>query len=139
MLKRSNILVISVLAALLLFAVNGCAEASENPFGTTTPVPITDALAPATTEAVASGPDIANGEKEFKGLGCSGCHSTGSNKIVGPGLAGVGAKGDDYIHESIVNPSAVIVDGFSNLMPTTFASLKESDISDLIGYLKTLN
>ena len=41
-------------------------------------------------------------------------------------------KGDDYIRESIV-------DGFSNLMPKTFASLKESGIEDLIGYLKTLN
>jgi hypothetical protein len=48
-------------------------------------------------------------------------------------------KGDDYIRESIVDPSAVIVDGFSNLTPKTFASLKESGIEDLIGYLKTLN
>jgi hypothetical protein len=40
-------------------------------------------------------------------------------------------------HEN--NAHAPIVEGFSNLMPKTFASLKDSDIEDLIGYLKTLN
>ena len=139
MFKRSSIVVIVSLLALTLFSVAACAEGTENPFGTTTPVPEGEAAATENNEPVASGPDIANGQSKFKGLGCAGCHNTDSGKLVGPGLAGISAKGDDYIRESIVDPSAVVVDGYSDLMPKTFASLKESDIEDLIGYLKTLN
>lgn len=62
-------------------------------------------------QPVSSGPDLANGESKFKGLGCSGCNSTGADKRVGPGLEGVSAKGDDYIMKSIVDPSAEVVDG----------------------------
>lgn len=75
----------------------------------------------------------------FTGLGCSGCHKTDSSKLVGPGLAGIGSKGEDYIRESITDPAAVLVDGFANLMPTSFASLKTSDLNDLVAYLQTLN
>jgi len=136
--KRSNIFVISVLAVFTLFAVVACVEPTENPFGTTTPVPATEKASSGGSEPVVSGPDIANGESLFKGLGCSACHTTGSDKLVGPGLSGISSKGNDYILESIVDPAAVIVYGFNNLMPTTFASLKESDLEDLIAYLKTL-
>lgn len=139
MFKRSTKVVISVLAVLALFAVVACAESTENPFGTTTPVPAADSSAPDTSEPAQSGPDLANGESKFTGLGCSGCHKTDSGKLVGPGLAGIGAKGDDYIRESITNPGADLVDGYANLMPTSFANLKESDLDDLVAYLKTLN
>ena len=85
-----------------------------------------------------AGPDVANGETKFTGLGCSGCHQTSSDKLVGPGLAGVGSKGDDFIRQSIIDPAAVLAEGYANLMPTTFADMKESDLEDLVGYLKTL-
>ena len=139
MFKRSSIVVIFALAALTLFSLAACSEGTENPFGTTTPVPEGDAAAPGSNEPAASGPDIGNGKDKFKGLGCAGCHTTGSDKLVGPGLAGISARGDEYIRESIVDPSAVIVDGYNNLMPKSFASLKESDLEDLVGYLKTLD
>ncbi|MBT4126824.1 MAG: c-type cytochrome [Chloroflexi bacterium] len=140
MFKRSKFVVISVLAVFTLFALVACAEEVENPFGTTTPVPEADSSAPDAGEPAASGPDIANGESKFKGLGCSGCHSTGQNKLVGPGLAGINAKGDDYIRTSIIDPSAVILDGFSDLMPKTFGdALKDDDMDDLVAYLNTLN
>ena len=139
MFKRPSIVVIFALSALTLFSLAACSEGTENPFGTTTPVPESEASAPESNEPVASGPDIGNGQSKFKGLGCAGCHTTGSDKLVGPGLAGISAKGDDYIRESIVEPSAVVVDGYSDLMPKSFAGLKESDLEDLIGYLNTLN
>ena len=139
MFKRSSIVVIFTLAALTLFSLAACTEGTENPFGTTTPVPEGEAAALVNNESVASGPDIGNGQSKFKGLGCAGCHTTGSDKLVGPGLAGISARGDDYILESIIDPEAVIVDGYSNLMPKSFSSLKESDLDDLIGYLNTLN
>jgi len=138
--KRSNIVVISVLALFTLLAAVACVEETENPFATTTPVAEVDPSAPETSEPAASGPDIENGESKFKGLGCSGCHNTDSSKLVGPGLAGVSAKGDDYVRTSITDPSAGIVDGFNDLMPKNFGdALKGDDMDDLVAYLNTLN
>ena len=144
--RSTNFVVIAVLAMFTLFAVVACSsDDTPSPFSTTTPVPATempgpypDAPADNTGDAVEPGPDIANGESKFSSLGCSSCHSTGTDKVVGPGLAGVGSKGDDYIRESIIDPGAVTVEGFADIMPKTFASLKESDIADLVAYLKTL-
>jgi mono/diheme cytochrome c family protein len=138
--KRSNIVVISVLALFTLFAAVGCVEETENPFGTTTPVPEADSSAPDTSEPVAAGPDLENGASKFKGLGCAGCHNTDSSKLVGPGLGGISAKGDDYIRVSITDPAAVILDGYNDLMPKNFGdALKGDDMDDMIAYLNSLN
>ena len=140
MFKRSSIVVIVSLVALTLFSFAACTEGTENPFGTTTPVPEGEAAAAANNDQVSSGPDLANGQSKFKGLGCAGCHTTGSDKLVGPGLAGISAKGDDYIRESIVDPSAVVLDGYTDLMPKNFGgALKDSDMNDLVAYLNSLN
>ena len=137
--RSKNFIVIAPLAMFALFAVAACADDTPSPFSTTTPVPAADAPAPDSPgDTVASGPDIANGQSKFSSLGCSGCHLTGTNRFVGPGLAGISARGDDYIRESIVDPSAVITDGFPDIMPKTFATLEESDIADLVAYLKSL-
>ena len=114
--------------------------------GDAAPPPTQSPAAKATT---APAGDAANGESVFTGNGCSACHSTGDNRLVGPGLKGVfarassrvpGESADDYIMSSIKDPSAFVVDGFpDNVMPKTFASLPESDILDLVAYLKTLN
>ena len=136
----SKFIVLSTLAVFTLLMLVACVEATENPVGTTTLVPENGSLAPATSESAASGPDIANGARQFKGLGCSGCHRTDSGKLVGPGLAGIGAQGDDAIRASIIDPSAVITEGFNDLMPKTFGdALKDDDMDDLVAYLNTLN
>jgi mono/diheme cytochrome c family protein len=136
----SKFIVLSTLAVFTLLMLVACVEATENPVGTTTLVTENGSLAPATSESAASGPDIANGARQFKGLGCSGCHRTDSTKLVGPGLSGIGARGDDAIRTSIIDPSAIIVDGFNDLMPKTFGDvLSDSELDDLIGYLNTLN
>lgn len=77
---------------------------------------------------------------------CSACHATDDKKVVGPGLGGVYARAggrtsldaDAYIAQSILEPGAFVVDGFSPLMPS-FDYLSESDVSNLIAYLKTLD
>jgi cytochrome c len=79
---------------------------------------------------------------------CSTCHSTGQEKIVGPGLGGIsteagkrvrGQSATDYIRTSIVNPGAFLVPGFQNIMPPVYAQrLSDQDIADLIAYLMTL-
>jgi mono/diheme cytochrome c family protein len=84
--------------------------------------------------------DAGNGETLFNANGCSGCHSTGEAALVGPGLGGISDRVDaDYIQESIVDPGAVVVDGFANIMPSGFGdSLYESEITDIVAYLSTL-
>ncbi len=139
MTNRSKIVVLAALAVLTLFAVAACSDDEPSPFSTTTPVPTSDAAAASGSgDTAPAGPDAANGEKLFSSLGCSGCHSTGTNQVVGPGLAGIGSNSDDFIRTSITDPGAVLADGFSNIMPSSFSSLKESDLADLVAYLKTL-
>lgn len=93
------------------------------------------------SEPTADGPlvgDAARGQQRFTREGCSNCHSTGSDRVVGPGLAGIGDRGDDaYIRESITDADATIVDGYSNLM-ADFSRLNRQTVEDLIAYLKTL-
>ncbi len=49
-----------------------------------------------------------------------------------------GLSADDYLRQSITEPGTFLVEGFADLMPTTFGTLPESDIGDLIAYLKSL-
>jgi cytochrome c oxidase subunit 2 len=103
----------------------------------------------ATPTPVPGGDPVAAGMALFQANACSGCHSTGTNTIVGPGLAGIGDRAattapglnaDAYITQSIREPQAFIVEGFSAPSPMpAFGSLSDTDISNLIAYLKTLN
>lgn len=80
---------------------------------------------------------------------CKVCHNTNSEKKVGPGFHGIfGAKheiedgsvvecDENYIRESIKNPSAKIVKGYPNAM-TPFPNFSEKEVSSIIAYLKTL-
>ena len=86
------------------------------------------------------------GQDLYISNGCSGCHSTGENVIVGPGWKGVyeragtrkpGVSAEDYIRESVKNPTAFVVPGFNPVMPP-FAGLSDADIGDLIEFMKTL-
>ena len=124
-------------------ALFGCSNGTGNTLNVSTPVPsndITDSTRLTNkSELLTSTVKIENGQKQFKQLGFSGCHNTDSTKLVGPGLAGIGDRGDEYIRNSITNPSAEIVDGYLNLMPSSFASLDDSDLDALVAYLKTLN
>ena len=138
---KKLIAVTAVLAITLVVACNS----EETPFATTTSVPPTSEVqadlpttVPADT-APAVG-DATAGEGVFNSNGCSGCHSTGDNTVVGPGLAGLSSRGDDaFIEESVRDPGAEIAEGFFNAMPATFGNMSDGDMADLIAYLKTLN
>ena len=82
------------------------------------------------------------GEVLFTGSsGCSGCHSTGSETLVGPGLAGISSRSSDAdILQSITDPGAVVVTDFpDSVMPQIFeATLSSDELNDLIAYLKSL-
>lgn len=81
---------------------------------------------------------------------CSTCHSIEPGKvIVGPSLAGSASRAaerkpdlsvEEYIRESILDPNAYVVEGFSEgLMYQNYQDvLTEEEINDLIAYLLTL-
>jgi len=92
------------------------------------------------------------------GLGCVGCHilsNTGPAWEGGGGLDGVGVRAEtrfqqdnytgaaesaqQYLVESIVQPSAFVVDGFDDgLMPQNYGDrLTAQDLADLVAYLET--
>jgi mono/diheme cytochrome c family protein len=83
--------------------------------------------------------------------GCITCHSFDPDTtLVGPSIAGVavrartrvsGQTASEYLRESIVSPSAYVVDGFDDgKMPDDWAEiLTDAEIEAVVGYLLTLN
>jgi cytochrome c oxidase subunit 2 len=45
---------------------------------------------------------------------------------------------DDYLRESILEPSAKIVNGYTAIMPTFKGQIGEEQILELIAYIKSL-
>ena len=94
-------------------------------------------------------PQVAQGRKVFLEY-CSRCHGTKSDTvIVGPSLAGIatrattrrdGFDGPAYIRDSILNPGAFTVEGFSEgLMPEELKDqLTPGDLDAVVAYLLTL-
>ena len=89
--------------------------------------------------------DAASGQDLYTGLGCTACHTLGSDTLVGPGFQGIYARAatrtdlsaDDYISESLTKPAAFLVDGFTNVMQV-FDYLSDQEIADIIAFLKTV-
>jgi mono/diheme cytochrome c family protein len=94
---------------------------------------------------------VARGRQVFLTSGCGGCHTIEgiSSGTVGPNLTDIGSvaatmvsgmSAEDYIHQSIVDPSAFVVPGFpDNVMPKNFSqTLSAEQISDLVAYLSSL-
>ncbi len=73
---------------------------------------------------VSAGVPAASGEAAIAKYGCSACHQiSGSGGDLGPALGGLGERMDRArIQQAIVDPDAVIADGYAaGLMPTDFA------------------
>ena len=85
---------------------------------------------PSTGEASAPGEDLAaQGQRLAGSLGCLACHSVDGNKGIGPSWLGLYGKtetladgtsikvDEGYIKDSVLNPSAKIVKGYTAVMP----------------------
>lgn len=91
------------------------------------------------------------GEYLYTKYGCNQCHTTDGSASTGPsflnsyGYEHLIAGGttvtvnEDYIHESILDPQAKIRDGYQGVMPTFQGKIKESEIFQLIAYMKYLS
>ncbi len=122
--KKSFLLTLLFVAlALLLVACGGGGDADEG------------------ADAAALGQELFSQQLIGSLPGCSTCHSLEPGvTIVGPSLAGIGSRADAaYIRESILNPDAVVVEGFTaGTMPSTWADeLTEDQIEQLVAFLLT--
>ncbi len=102
------------------------------------------APAPATAAAAPSG---AGGQELVQQWGCIACHKfDGPEKLVGPSLWDIGARKDaNYIRESILQPDAVVVEGFpAGLMKGTldgsgfYQKAPLQDLNTIVDYLTSL-
>jgi cytochrome c oxidase subunit II len=90
-----------------------------------------------------------HGQNVFASMGCPTCH-TGADNARGPNLYNIYGRtermsdnsliqvDESYIRQSILNPSAKIVYGFQNIMPTFQGQLNEDEMIELIEYIKAL-
>ncbi len=123
---------------LVLLMLSGCANTQTLPPATPS--------SPAPTESTLSSA-ARSGELVFLNGGCAGCHSTGTDLKVGPGLAGFmagrGSNGNMLPNgQPLTDPNLMqwIRDGNSmsgGLMPGNPA-LSEQNLRDLLAYLRTL-
>src|SRR5947209_390141 len=91
-----------------------------------------------------------NGQNIFQQLGCITCHRS-DTQGRGPNLVGLFGKqvqledgrtviaDENYVRESILNPSAKIVSGFKPIMPVFQGLVSEEQLNALIAYIKSLN
>jgi len=102
--------------------------------------------------------DLANGETLATSKGCVGCHvstKTGpawlpdggqpgigdraATRITEPDYAGQATTPEQYLLESIVNPSAFVVTGFQPVMPANYGqTLTAQETADLIAYMLSI-
>lgn len=109
----------------------------------------------ASPSSISGGGDPKNGERLFQmfqpaaGISCAACHRVDSEeRLVGPGLLNVsihaagripGKSAEQYLRESILDPSAYVVDGYQDLMPKTWSKVfTPQQIDDLVAYLMAL-
>ena len=134
---------------------------AQTPVPTSTPVPPTPTSLPVeptatvdpnvTVEPTATTAPPSSQELASEGAGiyesnCTGCHSRDSDTKIGPGHRNVysraatrvsGLSADEYIRQSLLDPSAFVVPGFPSIMPK-FSFFTDVQILALIEYLKSL-
>jgi mono/diheme cytochrome c family protein len=134
--------------ALLLVVLGALALAGCGGEKVVTPTGPVEGPLPTTTAATAKG-NAAAGKQVFAANGCGGCHTykpAGASGTQGPDLdklpelAQKANQGplDQFVHESIVNPSAYVEKGFSDIMPKNYGqSLNQKQLADVVAFLTT--
>ena len=92
------------------------------------------------------------GERWATNYGCFSCHSIDGSELVGPTWLGLYQStvtlqdgstvqaDEDYLRESIINPNAMIPEGFpAGVMPQNFGDqIPEEQINEIIEFIKSL-
>lgn len=151
------VLPVTLLLALVIFALSEgryvlgvrqleySAEVSQQPVRETPQGPAQGGL-----PGMQTGNLVELGKQLAQSNGCLSCHSITGARLVGPSWKGLygstrelegGATviaDEAYLKESIVNPAAKIVKGFSPVMPP-FTFLSDEEIQAIIEYIKSLS
>ena len=123
---------------------------------TPTPTPHSLVLGDSSSSSQASGSIQADGpvvgSEVFINKGCGGCHivegMVGAVGQVGPGLNGLsdrasqriaGYTSQQYIRESIENPSVYVVEGFAAVMPELRGQMTNKEFEALVTFLVELD
>jgi mono/diheme cytochrome c family protein len=98
-------------------------------------------------EKLPEDPNAPPGQRVFVASGCGACHTLegvpGAAGTIGPPLTNIGnvaatrkpgMSAEDYIRESIANPTAFIVPGFAPVMPSGLVS-NPTDLNNLVEFL----
>jgi len=91
------------------------------------------------------------GKLLYERRGCASCHSIDGSKRVGPSFleafgterkyvsGATGVADENYIRQSILEPKALVVEGYQPVMPSYKGQLSDDDIDSIIAYLKSLS
>jgi cytochrome c oxidase subunit 2 len=95
-------------------------------------------------------PPRQRGEMLYRRHGCQGCHSIDGTAKTGPSFQGIFGQthqfanaspvlvDENYIRQSILDPSAKVREGFGDKMNSYKGSLSDEQILDLIEFIKSL-
>ena len=123
----------ALIAVMLISVAGSVGSLFDELFGSST--------AAAAEEPVVVDPVVLAGQAVACANGCIACHSVDGTVLAGPSWLGLGDRADeDYILTSIINPNAVIVDGFqAGVMQEGYEdSISAEDLDALVAYLASL-
>ncbi|WP_456380881.1 c-type cytochrome [Thiolapillus sp.] len=109
----------------------------------TVPLPTADAAAEVASETAAGDSGkvpapAATAEEALAKYACASCHAMDSNDaLVGPALVDIGSRlSKEELRQSIIDPNAVVAEGFPPAMPPDFASrMTVSELEMIVNYL----
>ncbi len=121
------------------------------PAAAVAPVQTNNGKAPESSPASVPAENLADrGKKLFTSKGCNACHSVTGKILVGPPLNALfnhevelvnGKKvkvDENYLRESLMDPTLNVVKGYQALMPTFRGTLSDDEVDGLIAYIKSL-
>jgi len=130
----------------------GDKEVAHAPTPTITPTIFAPRQTPTGTQTPGGGTPVpVTGQGVLIAKGCGGCHTIqglqGASGQVGPELTHVatnaatrkpGLSAEEYIRESIAEPTAFVVDGFAPVMPRLLGTMSPEEFQALVNYLLSL-
>ncbi|NLX11843.1 MAG: cytochrome c [Chloroflexi bacterium] len=121
----------------------GTAEAGDASADATAEAAAPEAGDAPAADAGAQAPDRTLGRQLFVTV-CAGCHS-GQDGAQGPALFGMaddaaqrveGLSAEEYIYQSIVDPSAYLVEGYPDIMPKTYdEDFSEHELDSMVAFI----